>query len=219
MKCKECDYFDGEHYCRRVSQYTEQQWRCASGIEVEAAKLKHDIESKVSRQCPIEETPGGKAILNSTFGMSADELLQQEVIRQGVMKPLDDAVMKLGESIEKLKIGIHADESDELLGNYEIAPDGEVIDTRPTTIRSMVWKTLGPFEKGTGISDPVNHPSHYTDGNIEVIDYIEDKKLPYHLGNAVKYISRAGKKDAAKTIEDLKKADWYINRYIELLSK
>lgn len=42
--------------------------------------------------------------------------------------------------------------------------------------------------------DNVNHPSHYTDGNIEVIDYIEDKQLGFHLGNVVKYISRAGKK-------------------------
>ena len=64
------------------------------------------------------------------------------------------------------------------------------------------------------MSDAVNHPSHYTDGNIEVIEYIEDKKLDYCLGNAVKYISRAGKKDPAKEIEDLQKADWYINRRI-----
>lgn len=67
--------------------------------------------------------------------------------------------------------------------------------------------------------DAVNHPSHYTDGSIEVIDYIEDKNLGYHLGNAIKYISRAGKKNKDKTIEDLQKAVWYINRYIELISK
>ena len=67
------------------------------------------------------------------------------------------------------------------------------------------------------MSDAVNHPSHYTDGNIEVIEYIEDKKLDYCLGNAVKYSSRAGKKDKAKEIEDLRKADWYINRRIQEL--
>ena len=67
--------------------------------------------------------------------------------------------------------------------------------------------------------DNVNHPSHYTNGNIEVIDFIEDKNLPYHLGNAVKYISRAGKKDPEKTAEDLQKAVWYLKRYIELLNK
>ena len=68
---------------------------------------------------------------------------------------------------------------------------------------------------GTVANDPVNHPSHYTDGKIEVIDFIEDKKLGFHLGNAVKYIARAGKKDPAKTVEDLEKAIWYIKRYIE----
>lgn len=67
------------------------------------------------------------------------------------------------------------------------------------------------------MNDAVNHPSHYTSGKIEVIDYIEDQKLPYHLGNVVKYISRAGKKDPAKTVEDLKKAEWYLHRYINLL--
>ena len=67
-------------------------------------------------------------------------------------------------------------------------------------------------------NDNVNHPSHYTSGNIEVIDFIEDQKLDYHLGNAVKYISRAGKKDPAKIVEDLQKAVWYINRKINLLT-
>lgn len=68
-------------------------------------------------------------------------------------------------------------------------------------------------------SDPVNHPAHYTDGKIEVIDFIEDKKLGFNLGNAVKYISRAGKKDPARTIEDLSKGEWYLRREIERLKK
>ena len=76
-----------------------------------------------------------------------------------------------------------------------------------------------PKELLRELNDPVNHPSHYTDGKIEVIDYIEDKNLPYHLGNAVKYISRAGKKDPKKEVEDLKKAVWYIERYIDLIGK
>lgn len=61
--------------------------------------------------------------------------------------------------------------------------------------------------------DDINHPSHYTQGAIEVIDYIEDKKLGYRLGNVVKYVSRSGHKDDA--IKDLKKARWYLNREIE----
>lgn len=63
-------------------------------------------------------------------------------------------------------------------------------------------------------SDAVNAPSHYKDGGVETIDFIEAKKLGYNLGNAVKYISRAGKKDASKTKQDLEKAAWYLAREI-----
>ena len=75
------------------------------------------------------------------------------------------------------------------------------------------------MESNQRMDDPVNHPSYYTSGSIEVIDFIEDQKLPYHLGSAMKYICRAGKKDPAKTVEDLQKAAWYINRYIDLLGR
>lgn len=67
--------------------------------------------------------------------------------------------------------------------------------------------------------DAVNRPEHYTTGKIEVIDFIEDKGLNFHRGNAVKYIVRAGLKDPSKEkeVEDLKKAVWYLNREIERL--
>jgi hypothetical protein len=61
--------------------------------------------------------------------------------------------------------------------------------------------------------DDINHPSHYTQGDIEVIDYIEDKKLGYCLGNVVKHVSCAGHKN--DSIKALKKACWYLNREIE----
>ena len=64
--------------------------------------------------------------------------------------------------------------------------------------------------------DAVNRPSHYAEGReFETIDVIEDWNLGYHLGNAVKYISRAGRKD--DILQDLKKAQWYLNREIENL--
>lgn len=67
------------------------------------------------------------------------------------------------------------------------------------------------------MSDNVNSPKHYTSGGIETIDAIEAWGLGFTLGNAVKYLSRAGKKDPAKTVEDLKKAIWYIQREIKTL--
>lgn len=69
-----------------------------------------------------------------------------------------------------------------------------------------VWKAIHDREM-------VNHPDHYQGNKFEVIDVIEDYELGFHLGNAVKYILRAGKKDARK--QDLKKALWYIQREID----
>lgn len=63
------------------------------------------------------------------------------------------------------------------------------------------------------MNDKINHPAHYTSGGIETIDFIEAKDLNYNLGNVVKYVSRAGKKD--NRAEDLKKAAWYLNREIK----
>jgi len=64
--------------------------------------------------------------------------------------------------------------------------------------------------------DMVNSPSHYKVGGIETIDFIEAKNLGYHLGNAVKYISRADHK--GRRSEDLEKAKWYLDREIKRLS-
>jgi hypothetical protein len=70
------------------------------------------------------------------------------------------------------------------------------------------------------LDDPVNSPSHYTAGGIETIDYIKAKLTPeeyigYLKGSVIKYTSRAGKK--IDTIQDLEKAQWYMNRQIKEL--
>lgn len=69
--------------------------------------------------------------------------------------------------------------------------------------------------------DMVNHPPHYADSKIEVIEAIEAWDLDYHESNVVKYVARAEKKHKtlAGRIEDLKKAVWYLNRKIKLLEE
>lgn len=69
--------------------------------------------------------------------------------------------------------------------------------------------------------EAVDHPDHYggEDNPYEAIKVIEAWRLGFCLGNTVKYISRAGKKDAAKELEDLQKALWYLNRRIKHLEK
>lgn len=66
------------------------------------------------------------------------------------------------------------------------------------------------------MSDSVSHPNHYGGDTVyEAIKVIEAWDLGFNLGNAVKYICRAGKKDPEKTIEDLKKALFYLEREIK----
>lgn len=65
----------------------------------------------------------------------------------------------------------------------------------------------------------VIHPKYYNEGNIETWDYIQQQNLNFFLGNAVKYISRAGKKDPATYIEDLQKAINYLQKEIQIAQK
>ena len=71
--------------------------------------------------------------------------------------------------------------------------------------------------------DNINAPTHYTSGGVETIDYIEaklgvDGAYAFCLGNVLKYVSRAGKKDIGKEAEDLEKAGWYLKRAIDYAS-
>jgi len=65
-------------------------------------------------------------------------------------------------------------------------------------------------EANTG--DVINSPSHYRHSGLETIDVIEDWELGYHEGNVIKYLSRWKKKGG---VEDLKKAQWYLQRLID----
>ena len=62
--------------------------------------------------------------------------------------------------------------------------------------------------------DSVEHPTHYNQGHIEVIDFIEDQQMGFHDGNAIKYICRY--KHKVNPVEDLRKAIWYLERLIML---
>jgi hypothetical protein len=68
------------------------------------------------------------------------------------------------------------------------------------------------------MSESIHHPKHYGgDNTYEAIKVIEHYNLDFHLGNVLKYILRADKK--GKELEDLKKAQWYLNRRIEQYEK
>jgi len=78
------------------------------------------------------------------------------------------------------------------------------------------WETILSMNEQP---ENVNHPSHYggEDNVYEAIKVIDAWELGFALGNTVKYISRAGKKDPNKELEDLRKALWYLQHHINQL--
>lgn len=77
------------------------------------------------------------------------------------------------------------------------------------------WNEAGKTNKG--VVDMVNRPPHYTFGKYEVIDVLEDWDLSPLLWQVVKYVSRA--KHKGNELQDLKKAQFYLNRHINNLEK
>lgn len=136
------------------------------------------------------------------------------------MTLLNEAVnqtrIKLRE-LEKRKTELTSNTDEEAVNKLELETVKKSID-----LGMIILKVLEEHQKEfkkskNDVTDNINHPSYYNSGNIEVIDYIQDKKLGFCLGNAIKYISRAGLKNKDTKVEDLKKAVWYIEREIESL--
>ena len=85
----------------------------------------------------------------------------------------------------------------------------------------LAAKASPEFFKKTSVTDSVEHPSHYNQGAIETIDYLEstltDSEIQgFMKGNIIKYVSRERNKNG---LEDLKKAQWYLDRLIEYVEK
>lgn len=111
---------------------------------------------------------------------------------------------------------VYCDENEKYYARVK-STDGRVamIDEN-TDFISLPKSTSKEAEKT--LDDKVNHPSHYTYGDVEIIDFIEQvtrdykPELAFAIGNAIKYISRANRKNGK---EDLDKARWYLNRAFE----
>jgi len=77
------------------------------------------------------------------------------------------------------------------------------------------------FADGDAPPEMVDHPAHYggEEDPFEHIKVCEAKGWGYHIGNCTKYLWRLGLKDPSKTLEDAKKARWYLDRYIQTLER
>lgn len=108
----------------------------------------------------------------------------------------------------------------------EIVPDGTPLTdgtvaapAEPVPLNTMPAPEPAPaplaWRESPDPDDPVDHPDHYSEGRAhEPIDVIEDWGLGFHLGNAVKYIARCGRKPGEDPSECLRKAVWYLEREI-----
>jgi len=96
-------------------------------------------------------------------------------------------------------------------GNQEPVNIEPLTRTTTESLKDLAAREVG--EVGA-----VDHPAHYhAESGREVIEIIEAWGLNFHRGNALKYLARAGRKDPARELEDLLKAQWYIEREIARL--
>jgi hypothetical protein len=90
----------------------------------------------------------------------------------------------------------------------------------------MLWRKFGKEEQNKkGVTnmahDNINHPLHYggSENPFEPIKIIDYYNLDFSLGNVIKYVLRAGQKNGNTMEQDLKKAKWYLEHYLEKTGK
>ena len=111
---------------------------------------------------------------------------------------------------------VYCDENQKYYAYVKLTDGRVAMINENTDFISLPKSTSKEVEKT--LDEKVNHPSHYTYGDIEIIDFIEQvtkdykPELAFAIGNAIKYISRANRKNGK---EDLDKARWYLNRAFE----
>lgn len=111
---------------------------------------------------------------------------------------------------------VYCDENQKYYAYVKLTDGRVAMIDENTDFISLPKSTSKEVEKT--LDDKVNHPSHYTYGDIEIIEFIEQvtkdykPELAFAIGNAIKYISRANRKNGK---EDLDKARWYLNRAFE----
>lgn len=157
--------------------------------------------------------------LDSKSVIVADEALLEEVV-----EPPRESKFKAGEMVAIVNSDMHGcvKRVIEDTGGGFGAAGGFIYSVEANgRIYSLVEIEIAKITPANEVADAVNHPSYYggADNPYEAIKVIEAWGLGFCLGNAMKYISRAGKKDGEAILKDLKKAKWYLDHEIERLEK
>lgn len=169
---------------------------------------KKEVKEEVMTKCKncgkmFEQTGKGRPAVNCP---TCRDLLNKP---KNKVSPKDTKSKK----VDKVAPVISKMETTESYINSESAKDLYVCASADDVKVSCITTDKNP----TPIPNVIDHPSHYNKGKIEVIDFIEDQGLSFHLGNVIKYVARAGSK--GDKLEDLKKARWYLDRYINEVMK
>jgi len=128
---------------------------------------------------------------------------------------------KAGDVAKALKVSVNSVYQTTHLAKKKATPQFKTIvvstSGKSFSPNARMSKALFSDPPQRGTQDNVNHPPHYKAGGIETIDFIEAKSLNYNLGNVIKYITRADLK--GNKLEDLQKAQWYLNREVQTMRK
>lgn len=114
---------------------------------------------------------------------------------------------------------------DEKIKEFVNVPDENIAsvytDEERKRVKEASRKVFKNHDKAfSKLAKSVDHPLHYGgDKTYEVIKVLEAWDLDFHLGNVLKYVCRAGLKNPQTEIEDLEKANWYLQRKIQLLKE
>lgn len=157
----------------------------------------------VEKYEPAVET-STKADLFQLLGVKAPDQYQLESWNAGWHDGYD---------LNPSRIMIEVD-AESYAAGYETGLDKACEQGRITINGARGLKGLKPFREAavpaTPVFDPVKIVEHYTPGQNEVANFISAQNLDFNSGNVVKYVSRAGKKDPTKKLQDLEKAAAYL---------
>jgi hypothetical protein len=163
---------------------------------------------------------------NTTRMRNVEDLNQNEVIHCPTEREaiaicylMDRANMRWSSGVNFLEITNWDEFKEQTCYRPFVQQYGELASYMDTKKTIYPASDFLPLEFYAEVSSQVENPSHYggKENPYEAIKVIEAWGLGFHLGNVVKYISRAGKKSKNTEKQDIEKALWYISRYLERL--